>query len=216
MQMPEVTCPPPGSKRPAQALPPASARFWKSGDPRAARDTGRPPWPTSSNLTQYRLREGPNRRQDLEEFCCAGLVTAITALRPVFTFLCSSRWSGLPPWSHMFFICERGVYSQAERRRFEPGLPLHLFNDLAARRPTFSTLEAYFSRYIALTSSAGLMDSITGAIEICAEGGHLGLHSEHGRCSANSGRLHAGALSRKTWKARRRCVSALAGRGNAC
>ncbi len=25
----------------------------------------------------------------------------------------------------MSFICERGVYGQAERRRFEPGLPLH-------------------------------------------------------------------------------------------
>ena len=34
------------------------------------------------------------------------------------------------PWTHKSFIDKRRLTSQAGRRRFEPGLPLHLFNDL--------------------------------------------------------------------------------------
>src|SRR5262249_4572925 len=34
------------------------------------------------------------------------------------------------PWTHMFSVFSGRAYSQAGRRRFESGLPLHLFNRL--------------------------------------------------------------------------------------
>src|SRR4051794_23406231 len=38
-----------------------------------------------------------------------------------------------PPWSHMFSIIKRQLYSQAGRRRFDPGLPAH-FQQLSDTR----------------------------------------------------------------------------------
>jgi hypothetical protein len=45
----------------------------------------------------------------------------------------------------MFFIFKSQPISQAERRRFEPGLPLHLFNDLGTLLEPFVTAITAFS-----------------------------------------------------------------------
>src|SRR5580658_11222711 len=42
----------------------------------------------------------------------------------------------MSPWPQKFFIVKRRPYSQAGRRRFEPGLPLHKINKL--ERPKFT------------------------------------------------------------------------------
>jgi hypothetical protein len=50
------------------------------------------------------------------------------------------------PWSQLFFIFKCVPISQAGRRRFDPGLPLHLFNNLQRIEylvePTFRDNEA--------------------------------------------------------------------------
>ena len=43
-----------------------------------------------------------------------------------FSMVCSGQ--NASPWSHLVFIFNCVPTSQAERRGFEPRLPLHLFN----------------------------------------------------------------------------------------